>query len=120
VAETLVPQDFRQRFHQLTSRQLSRGHAERFDAIVWGNDLAFGSWEGSGPLPEGSLLVEEAISRDVAGDKAMGLLLMQKQLGTWRFTAIGPEGDVADESRTERCATCHEEAPGDGVFQVRR
>ncbi len=118
-APSPLPADFRDHMARLTTRQLSRGHAERFDAIVWVNDVARAAWDGSGAMPEGAWLVEEAMAHDGATPaEPMGFLVMQKQSGNWRFVAIGPDGDVAEGTRTERCAACHAQAPRDFVFQA--
>jgi hypothetical protein len=129
-----LPADFREKMTRLVPRQLSRGHAERFDAIVWGNEVASAAWNASGEMPEGAQLVEEAIGRDPsgAGDDPLGFLLMEKSSGKWRFIAIEADGtspaspgrgqdlgpDLVEGAATERCAACHAEAPRDFVFQA--
>jgi hypothetical protein len=117
-----VPQDFRARMVRATDRFLSRGHAERFDGVVWTNDVARVAWDQAGDMPEGSLLVEEAIERggrEARGDRAAGLLVMEKKPAGWRFVAIDPKGNVVDDAaRTAACAACHRDAPRDWVFRV--
>ncbi len=116
----LFPADFRHSLSAVTLRKLSRGHAERFDAIVWANDVARVAWDGSGAMPDGALLLEEAIAppeRASERDKLLGLLVMRKDAGQWHYVAVGPDGGVAEESRTSRCAACHEQALRDSVFQ---
>jgi hypothetical protein len=114
-----VPADFREHMTKVLGRQLSRGHGERFDAIVWANDAAKGAWDAGGEMPDGAVLVEEAIERVGSGagrgDRPAGLLLMEKGEGAWRFRAVGPEGSVAEEAR---CGACHAQAPRDRVFRV--
>lgn len=119
--------DFRARMVRVGERALSRGHAERFDAIVWANELAHAAWDDAvAPMPDGAMLVEEAVDRATPapaggaverGERAAGLLVMEKS-GLWRFDSVGPDGDVADEARVAPCAACHREAPRDGVFPV--
>jgi hypothetical protein len=114
-----VARDFRERMVRLDDRQLSRGHAERFDAIVWANDVARAAWDDAlAPMPDGAMLVEEAIERAAQGDRPAGLLVMEKRDGSWRFVAVGADGEVVDDARVARCATCHREAPRDSVFPV--
>ncbi|HXX69806.1 MAG TPA: hypothetical protein VEK07_21680 [Polyangiaceae bacterium] len=89
---------------------LSRGHGERFDAIVWTNDAARPMVEGRGGGADGAILVEEAIVHDIRGDEAAGLLVMQ-QRGGWQFMAIEPDGTVVSDGRVAACAACHGQAP---------
>jgi hypothetical protein len=112
-----VPADFRATMARVGERRLSRGHAERFDAIVWANEAARSGLDAAtGALPEGAVLVEEAIERTPQGDQAAGLLVMIKRDGAWRFTAVGPDGEVVDDARGASCAACHRDAPRDFVF----
>jgi hypothetical protein len=114
-----VARDFRERMARVGERQLSRGHAERFDAVVWANDVARAVWdEAVAPMPDGAMIVEEAVERGAKGDRAAGLLVMEKRDGSWRFVAIGADGEVVDDARVARCAACHREAPRDSVFPV--
>jgi hypothetical protein len=114
-----VASDFREKMVRVGERQLSRGHAERFDAIVWVNDVARAAWdEAIAPMPDGSMLVEEAIERAAHGDRPSGLLVMEKRDGSWRFVAVGADGEVVDDARVARCAACHKDAPRDSVFPV--
>jgi hypothetical protein len=115
-----VPADFRDRMTKVVPRQLSRGHGERFDGIVWANDAAKAAWAAGADMPEGAALVEEALETPIrgdpkSGDHPAGLLFMEKKDGAWRFQAVGPEGSVAEEPR---CAACHAQAPHDDVFRV--
>jgi len=111
-----VPADFRSRMVRLKDRFVSAGHAERFDAVVWANDAARSAWAAAGDMPEGAMLVEELIDRDRRGDRPAGLLVMEKGATLWRFTAVGPAGEVATGARTALCAACHREAARDGAF----
>jgi hypothetical protein len=104
---------------RVSDRQVSRGHAERFDAIVWANDVARAMWDDArASMPDGAMLIEEAIERTARGDRAAGLLVMEKREGTWRFVVVGADGEVVDDARVAACAACHQEAPRDGVFPV--
>jgi hypothetical protein len=112
-----VPADFREHMAKVSERRLSRGHAERFDGIVWANDVALAaSNAATGALPDGAAFVEEAIERTPQGDRAAGLLIMTKSEGAWRFAAVGPEGEVVDDTRGAACAACHRDAPRDFVY----
>jgi hypothetical protein len=118
-AAPLVPADFRDHMAKVADRRPSHGHADRFDAIVWANDAARGAWDGEGDLPDGALLVEEAIERTARGDVAAGVLLMEKKDGAWRYAAAGANGDAIDPSTTAaKCAACHVDAPHDSVFRL--
>ncbi len=103
----------------MSDRFLSQGHADRFDAVVWANDAARAArdgLEGRGDFADGSQLVEEALGRAAADGGAVGLLVMEKREGTWRFVAMGPDGEVVDDARVAACAACHRDAPRDFVF----
>ncbi len=101
--------------NNVLARQRSRGHGERFDAIVWVNDQALAAWDSGGVMPDGAVLVEEALELAAKGDRPQGLLVMEKKDGAWTFRAVGTDGGVVADSR---CATCHAEAPRDDVFRV--
>jgi hypothetical protein len=99
--------------------RVSRGHGERYGAVVWANDVARATWDAAvAPLPEGAVLVEEATDHTAGGDRLAGLFVMEKRDGAWQFSAVGADGDVADGARTARCAACHRDAPRDSVFPV--
>jgi hypothetical protein len=115
-----VASDFRTTMARLTGRQVSEGHAERFDAVVWANDAAKGAWDAGGAMPDGAMLVEEAIERPGRTDRAdkpAGLLVMRKDGGSWSFVVVGPDGDVVDDARVAPCKACHALAPADSVFK---
>jgi hypothetical protein len=118
-APSPVPADFRQHMARVGERAVSRGHAERFDGIVWANDAARAAWDAGGEMPDGAMLVEEAIERTAKGDQAAGLLVMEKRGGGWRFTVVDAAGRVAEDTREAACAACHREAPRDYVFRPR-
>ena len=115
----VVPADFRDHMTRVADRQTSRGHAGRFDGVVWANDAAKTAWDGTGDMPDGAALVEEAIERGAKGDRPAGLLFMEKKDGAWRFAAQGPAGEPPDQPDVgARCAACHVDAPRDSVFRV--
>jgi hypothetical protein len=109
--------DFREHMARIVGRQLSRGHADRFDAIVWANDVGRAVWASAGAMPDGAVLVEELIDRSSGEDRAAGLLVMRKGNGAWSFVSIGADGEVVDDARVAPCATCHGQAPSDFVFR---
>jgi hypothetical protein len=113
-----VPADFRQRMTRVAERALSRGHGEAFDAVVWADEAGRAAWGTSGEMPDGVTLVEEAIERGPKGDRAAGLLVMEKRGGTWRFVAVDKGGRVVEEARVAACIECHKEAPRDFVFRA--
>jgi hypothetical protein len=114
-----VAADFRDHMTKVVARQLSRGHGSRFEGIVWVNDAAKAAWDAGGAMPDGAVLVEEALEAlatgGAKGDRAVGLFFMEKKDGAWQFSAVGPDGSVASEAR---CAGCHAQAPRDEVFRV--
>lgn len=115
-----VAADYKKTMARLTERQMSEGHAERFDAIVWANDAAKGAWEAGSAMPDGAMLVEEAIERpgrSDRGDKPAGLFVMKKDGGIWTFVVVGPGGEVVDDARVAPCKACHALAPVDDVFK---
>ena len=114
--EAPVPADFRARLSRVSDRFLSRGHADRFDAVVWASEEAAAAAASGGDFGDGARFVEEAFGRDVIDGGAAGLLAMEKRGGVWHFAAMGPDGDVAGDARTGACVTCHREAPRDFVF----
>ena len=113
-----IPADFRQHMTNVVARQVSEGHGERFDAVVWANEGARAAWDSGGEMPDGAVLVEEAMQRAAKGDRGAGLFMMEKRDAAWRFVAVGTDGDVADDARTARCVSCHAQAPRDDVFRV--
>jgi hypothetical protein len=106
-----VPSDFRSTFTRATDRFLSRGHGERFDAVVWINATARSALQAEGAMEDGSLLLEETTVHDARGERPTGLLVMEKRQGTWSFTCVGPEGEVVTDPHLALCVTCHREAP---------
>ncbi len=104
---------------RVKDRFLSEGHAERFDAVIWANEGGRAAWASGSDMPAGAVFVEELIDRDRRGDRPAGLLVMEKNAATWRFTAVGPSGDAVNDARAAPCAACHRDAPRDGVFVSR-
>jgi hypothetical protein len=113
-----VPIDYRRAMVRLTDPFPSRGHAERFDAVLWANASAAGSWKTGEAMADGAILLEEAIEHDQRGPRPAGLLVMEKANGAWRFSAVGTAGEVVDDARVSACADCHRDAPRDDVFDV--
>jgi len=120
-----LPADFRAHMTRVVGRQLSRGHAERFEGVVWANDVARAAWASAGAMPDGAMLVEELFDQDhlrqdrsAADDRTAGLLVMRKSAGSWRFVSIGPAGEVVDDAaHVARCVACHRQATSDFVFR---
>ena len=102
---------------RVSGRQVSRGHAEQFDAVVWANEPARAAWDGAGDMPDGAVLVEEAMDRAARGDRTVGLLVMEKRAGAWAFRIVGADGRVVEGARVDACAACHHDAPRDDVFR---
>ena len=118
VVPPILPADFGDHMTRLLPRQVSEGHGEKYDAIVWASDGARDAWQSGADMPDGAMLVEELVERAARGDRPGGVLVMEKRGAAWRFVAASPSGEVADDARVSRCATCHAEAPRDDVFRV--
>ncbi len=69
-------------------------------------------------MPEGAQLVEEAIEKTAKGDRAAGLLVMEKHAGAWRFVVVDADGHMMTWTREEACTSCHKDAPRDFVFHL--
>jgi hypothetical protein len=113
-----VAADFRDHMTRVSERGVSHGHADRFDGVVWTNAAAHTGWEGPGQMPDGAVLVEETIEKTVKGDRAAGLLVMEKHAEGWRFVVVDAGGHVVEWTRVEACAACHRDAPRDFVFHL--
>jgi hypothetical protein len=111
-----VPPNFRSQLTRVSERFLSRGHGQRFDAIAWATADASSHLDDPGQIPDGAMLVEEAIERQREGDRAAGLLVMIRRSGAWRFIAVAPDGRVVD-ANAATCKSCHDEAP-ESVFPL--
>jgi len=117
-AASPVAADFRSHMTRISERNVSHGHADRFDGVVWANDLARAAWEPAGDMPDGAVLVEEAIERTAKGDRPAGLLVMEKHAAAWRFVLVDDHNHIVDGAREAACASCHTDAPRDFVFRV--
>lgn len=115
-AASPVPADFRAHLSRLGDRFLSEGHGDGFDAVIWSNEAARTGPDGGGAFPDGAMFVEEAIGRGDGGAPD-GLLVMEKRAESWRFVAVGPDGEVVSDARVAPCAECHRDAPRDFVFR---
>jgi hypothetical protein len=111
-----VPADFRERWARVVERAVSRGHAERFEGIVWANDAARPAWDAAAPMPDGAMLLEEAIERGPKGDRTAGVYAMRKTAGAWEFVVVDAAGRVVEAAHEAACAACHRDAPIDSVF----
>jgi len=85
---------------------LSRGHGERFDATVWSSAADAGT-------AEGTVYLEDLSLRD--GGSPAGTLVMERRGTAWRFAAVGPDGQGADDAGAQACDPCHREGR-DGLF----
>jgi hypothetical protein len=117
-AASPVTADFRSHMTRVSERIVSHGHADRFDGVVWANDVARAAWEPTGDMPDGAVLVEEAIERTPKGDRPAGLLVMVKHGTMWRFHLVDEHNHVVDGAREAACASCHTDAPRDFVFRA--
>jgi hypothetical protein len=116
-AASPVPVDFRATYTKLGDRFLSDGHAKRYQAVLWLNAAARTAWGAlPAPMPEGAVVVEEAIDTERGGDRAAGLWIMQKAADGWKFLAVGPAGEVVSDGRVAPCAECHRQAPHEDLF----
>ncbi len=116
-----VPADFRAHLSRISDWFLSEGHGEAFDAVVWANDGARAGADAGEGFADGAMLVEETLDRgSLDGGAPLGLLVMEKRAETWRFAAVGPDGEVASSAAVAACAQCHRDAPDDFVFRTPR
>jgi hypothetical protein len=105
-----VPADFRRRMKSMAGPFLSRGHGDRFDAVLWANPTAESHWDRTDEMPDGAMLIEDAFVRDTGDPRPAGLFVMQRTAGAWRYWAIGVSGEIADDERVDACAECHRQA----------
>jgi hypothetical protein len=110
--------DLRSTTTRLAGPFLSRGHAERFEVVLWANPSAAAAWQTGDVMPEGAMLVEQATERDRLGPRPAGSLVMEKTSGAWTFAVVGTAGEWVDDTRVAACADCHRDAPHDDVFAV--
>lgn len=114
-----VPADFRARLSRVSDRFLSEGHGDDFDAVVWSNEAARAAADAGGGFADGAMFVEEALGRGALDAGAsVGLLVMEKRAESWRFVAVGTDGEVVSDARVAPCAECHRDAPHDFVFRT--
>lgn len=114
------------RFNTLPYR--SAQHGERY-INNYANDraAAYGRFEASGPLPEGSILVKDSFAITADGGVFSGPLFVMEKMAEgfdppardWRYTMIMPDGSVFGVSRAQNsaamafCITCHATAGDD-------
>jgi hypothetical protein len=111
-----VPEAFRSTMTRASERFVSRGHGQRFEALVWADPQVLARWDTPAQIPTGALVLEESFVHDGADERPGGLLVMQKQATGWRFSAVTPEGEVAS---LIACSTCHEQSET-GLFALPR
>lgn len=116
-APWMAPDDFRSRLSPLSERFVSQGHAEQFDALVWGDPSGMAS-DAGGTFSDGTMFVEETFVSGQSDGGPQGLLMMEKSAGSWRFGAVGSDGTIVNDSRLLTCNECHREAPRDFVFRA--
>jgi len=97
-AASPVPADFRATMARVVEKGASQGHAGRYDAIVWANDVARATWDADADMPDGAMLVEELTERARGGEVPAGLLAMRKDAGSWRFFAVSARGEPAPDA----------------------
>ena len=82
---------------------------------------AYGRYERSGALPEGSVLVKDSVRATADGNIAPGPIFVMEKMaagfnyvsGDWRYSVIGPEGELwgatngAGAQRVAYCIGCH-------------
>lgn len=108
-----------------TSPYRSATHGKRF-VNNFANKLAkaYGKYEGSGPLPQGSLLAKDSFTVTKEGRVSPGPLFLMEKMnkgfkpasGDWKYTMIMPDGSFFGETngegadQVEFCITCHQAA----------
>ncbi len=82
---------------------------------------AYGQYERSGRMPEGSILAKDSFAVTKRGDVTIGPLFLMRKMapgfdagsGDWRYTMIMPDGSVFGVTKAEGservrfCAECH-------------
>jgi hypothetical protein len=112
-----VSTDVRAKMLRLSDRFQSRGHGDQFDAVVWANDAARAALDTGSDAHNGAIFVEETLAPATPEAHPDGQLSMEKRDGAWHFVAVGPDGDLAGESRILACEACHRDAPRDFTFR---
>lgn len=86
---------------------------------------AYGRYEESGPMPEGSVLAKDSFTVTQDGDVFAGALFVMEKMAPgfnaashdWRYTMILPDGSLFGQTggegsaRVAFCITCHEAVP---------
>ncbi len=101
----VLPADFRVHMKKVMHLGSSQHALGRFEGDVWSDETS-------------SMFVEE--HRDPSHDKALLIYVMKKQADGWQWFAQDETGVLLDDktNTTVRasCASCHADAPKDGVF----
>ncbi len=112
-----VSSDVRAKMMRVSDRFQSRGHGEQFDVVVWANDAARAALDTGVDAHNGALFLEETFAPGTTEAHPDGQLSMEKRDGAWHYVAVGPDGELAGESRIAACQACHRDAPRDSVFR---
>ncbi len=109
-----------------TAPYVSATHGQRYvNNYANRTARAYGRYEDSGPMPEGSVLVKDSFTVTQDGDVfASALFVMEKMAPgfnavshDWRYTMILPDGSLFGQTggegsaRVAFCITCHEAVP---------
>ena len=95
---------------------------------------AYGQYERSAPMPEGSILAKDSFAVTKRGDVTIGPLFLMRKMapgfdadtGDWRYTMIMPDGSLFGSTNGEGsdrvgfCVTCHKLAgsQNDHLFYI--
>jgi hypothetical protein len=95
----------------------TRGHLPEQSVDVRVNDAArvpYATLVADAVFPDGSLLAE--LSHSASGNG----YVMRKNAGAWSYFELDPRGTVLASGALALCASCHAQAPSDGVFGLPR
>lgn len=123
----LLPPGYRTAFAKVNrARLVSLGHAGgRWEVDVYANEAAAAALAArSRDVPVGAIVVEEHFER--ADGKPPGPVMMMEKRekgyaprhGDWRFVVVGANGRGVKDGPVESCASCHDDAPMDGLFPI--
>jgi hypothetical protein len=129
-----LPAGYRESFTKLNkARLVSRGHADRrWEIDVWANESAQKALASrSREVPVGAIVVQEHWERSNADAPASSgkptgpIMVMEKkppgfskEHGDWSWAIVGSQGQLVRQGVIEPCASCHDDAPMDGLFPL--
>jgi hypothetical protein len=120
---TVVPPDFRAKYVKVAAVPRSEHALGRFEVDVLAADQATADSLRAATDPAvGAIVVGD--HREKAGGAQGPVYVMKKEASGWRFYASDEKGETLIDEHTaagarDACASCHAEAPHDGIFLPR-